>query len=185
MERDWIDYTNAASGIATVIGLLVVFIKEWRTRNDLEDLTDVVKEMQQQNQLLSQQNSMQGKKLKVEAKPDFQPPRTHISTEGEFRLFIDNIGQRAKNIRTVTPRKNDVEILVYDKVVDKGKCITVNTKRKSDKAIKDSEYYFLILYSDIHDNGYQTIISGKGANVTFFLTLDDDHFDNEPIIDLG
>jgi hypothetical protein len=68
MERDWIDFTNAGGSIATAATLIWVLIKEFKTRKHITDLTVLVREMQQQNEISRQQNEISRKQIEIATK---------------------------------------------------------------------------------------------------------------------
>jgi hypothetical protein len=166
MERDFVDYANAAGSVATALTLFYLVIKEWKTRKHITDLGVIAKELQVQNTLVKDQ-------MKISVKPKLKIPEI-IFDSPVIYITIENGGGDIK-ITSISYSKDNVsfehnyitEIPNKDKIVLKGTTSgNININKLS--------YYFILHFTDVYNNKYVTNFIAEGNNIIYFGTSEEE-----------
>jgi hypothetical protein len=150
MHRDWIDYASAAGSIATAVTLIILLIREWKTRKDITDLSVIAKQLQKQNELAQDQ-------MKLHAMPMMKILSFYFE-KSNVEMRIENIGSPV----TVTGYSfiGDVEFNpIVETILNRGKDLMLRGKLKRE-APKDFAYTISIFLNDYFGNAYHLISIG-------------------------
>jgi hypothetical protein len=164
------------SAAATVYAIWYAYARNRKQDKKINDLAEIARRLETQNTIHQQQYDLQRQKMKSDAKPEMQKPKTSVDISAKLGIYIENKGKRAIVDNFHFPQNNEVEFNCYAKVIDTDESIVITGKSKTDKFLSDCNYSMFISFTDIYKNPYWIRLSGKGNEIEYFAVIDEDHY---------
>ena len=169
---------NALSAIGTVGALIYAFVLNRRNSRRINDLEQITVRLSEQNQLLSEQNSLQRLVMKQQVRPELVHGGGGSSgSTGEFSFELINEGHRAF-VDKIDYNETDVlfsskwptPFIIREHGKD-GSKIKFGGRSKGEKHINDCNWSMTIHFSDIYSNSY--IAEVKGTGIEYKVSIKD------------
>lgn len=162
IERDWFDYVSAGGNIATLGALAYVFFKDYKTRKDVQDLTVLAMEMQEQNRLTKEQ-------MRNAVKPDFALNGSGLTIGNELCIYVINNGHPAI-IQAITFESKGLNLMndsqFYNYRVTHNEKFTLKCSVKGSVNPDDVKFKISIYYKGMYQNVYELNLEGVGQNIS-------------------